>query len=52
MFQCLFWWKFEPSKMPNVNIHYSDGGKNVAQSVNYDSWFLQSPNAVNLKEKI
>lgn len=36
----------------NVNICYWDGGKNVAQSVYYDSQFLQMPNAVNLKKEV
>ena len=36
----------------NVNIGCWAGEKNVAQSVYYDSRFLQRPNAVNIKEEI
>ena len=36
----------------DVNICYCDGEKNVAQSVFYDSQFLQRRNAVNLKGEI
>ena len=51
MVHCLFLCRQQKCQM-NVNICYWDGGKNVAQSVYYDSQFLQMSNAVNLKKEV
>ena len=44
--------RYQQKCQMDVNICYWDGEKNGAQSVYYDSRFLQRPNAVNLKEEI
>ena len=55
MVQCLFYERLNCQQQKcqmDVNIYYCDGEKNVAQSVYYDSRFLQRRNAVNLKREI
>ena len=55
MVQCLFYERLNCHQQKcqmDVNIYYCDGEKNVAQSVYYDSRFLQRRNAVNLKREI